>query len=156
MSSKMPVYVAALERGQSGAYNITDDDPAPVSEWLPYLAEAVGDGLGADQSADPAFAAGGDQATHDIAHDLGGIGCLVASRAQSARHRQAYLLHNVGFVLIDASQCFDDGPPYRLSIVERLLLLSLGRHVGFRLLDLLHLGFLQQRPSPCAQLRSPG
>ncbi|HZD38678.1 MAG TPA: NAD(P)-dependent oxidoreductase [Actinomycetes bacterium] len=34
--------VAALEQGASGVYNITDDDPAPVSEWLPYLAEAVG------------------------------------------------------------------------------------------------------------------
>jgi 2-alkyl-3-oxoalkanoate reductase len=34
--------VAALERGGSGAYNVTDDEPAPVSEWLPYLAEAVG------------------------------------------------------------------------------------------------------------------
>jgi nucleoside-diphosphate-sugar epimerase len=34
--------VAALERGEPGVYNITDDDPAPASEWLPYLAEAVG------------------------------------------------------------------------------------------------------------------
>jgi 2-alkyl-3-oxoalkanoate reductase len=34
--------VAALEHDTSGIYNITDDDPAPVSEWLPYLAEAVG------------------------------------------------------------------------------------------------------------------
>jgi nucleoside-diphosphate-sugar epimerase len=34
--------VAALERGDSGVYNITDDEPAPVAEWLPYLAEAVG------------------------------------------------------------------------------------------------------------------
>jgi len=34
--------VAALERGSGGAYNVTDDEPAPVSEWLPYLAEAVG------------------------------------------------------------------------------------------------------------------
>ncbi len=33
--------VAALERG-SGVYNIVDDDPAPVAEWLPYLAEVVG------------------------------------------------------------------------------------------------------------------
>jgi 2-alkyl-3-oxoalkanoate reductase len=33
---------AALERGSPGVYNVTDDDPAPVSEWLPYLAEAVG------------------------------------------------------------------------------------------------------------------
>jgi len=34
--------VAALERGAPGAYNVTDDEPARVSEWLPYLAEAVG------------------------------------------------------------------------------------------------------------------
>jgi nucleoside-diphosphate-sugar epimerase len=34
--------VAALERGDPGLYNIADDDPAPTSEWLPYLAEAVG------------------------------------------------------------------------------------------------------------------
>jgi nucleoside-diphosphate-sugar epimerase len=34
--------VAALTRGLSGAYNIVDDDPAPVSQWLPALAEAVG------------------------------------------------------------------------------------------------------------------
>jgi 2-alkyl-3-oxoalkanoate reductase len=34
--------VAAVERGQRGVYNIVDDDPAPVSEWLPYLAEVVG------------------------------------------------------------------------------------------------------------------
>ena len=34
--------VAALERGAPGVYNVADDEPAPVSEWLPYLAEAVG------------------------------------------------------------------------------------------------------------------
>ena len=34
--------VAALERGTRGVYNIVDDDPAPVSVWLPYLADAVG------------------------------------------------------------------------------------------------------------------
>jgi len=34
--------VAALERGAPGVYNVVDDEPAPVSEWLPYLAEAVG------------------------------------------------------------------------------------------------------------------
>jgi 2-alkyl-3-oxoalkanoate reductase len=33
--------VAALERGSREVYNIVDDDPAPASEWLPYLAEAV-------------------------------------------------------------------------------------------------------------------
>jgi nucleoside-diphosphate-sugar epimerase len=34
--------VAALQSDVSGVYNITDDEPAPVAEWLPYLAEAVG------------------------------------------------------------------------------------------------------------------
>jgi 2-alkyl-3-oxoalkanoate reductase len=34
--------VAAIERGAPGIYQIVDDDPAPVSEWLPALAAAVG------------------------------------------------------------------------------------------------------------------
>jgi nucleoside-diphosphate-sugar epimerase len=34
--------VAALERGKPGVYNIVDNEPARVSEWLPYLADAVG------------------------------------------------------------------------------------------------------------------
>jgi nucleoside-diphosphate-sugar epimerase len=34
--------LAALERGQPGAYNVVDDDPAPVREWMPALASAVG------------------------------------------------------------------------------------------------------------------
>jgi nucleoside-diphosphate-sugar epimerase len=32
----------AVERGAPGVYNIVDDDPAPVSEWLPYLADVLG------------------------------------------------------------------------------------------------------------------
>jgi nucleoside-diphosphate-sugar epimerase len=34
--------VAAVERGERGIYNIVDDDPAPVAEWLPAAANAVG------------------------------------------------------------------------------------------------------------------
>lgn len=34
--------VAAIERGSRGVYNIVDDDPAPVAEWLPALAEELG------------------------------------------------------------------------------------------------------------------
>ncbi len=34
--------VEAIERGRPGIYNIVDDDPAPVREWLPYLAEVAG------------------------------------------------------------------------------------------------------------------
>jgi len=34
--------VAALARGAPGAYNIVDDDPAPVAQWLPALAAALG------------------------------------------------------------------------------------------------------------------
>jgi 2-alkyl-3-oxoalkanoate reductase len=33
---------AAVERGQPGIYNVVDDDPAPVREWLPGLATALG------------------------------------------------------------------------------------------------------------------
>ena len=31
----------AVERGQRGVYNVVDDDPAPVREWLPVLASAL-------------------------------------------------------------------------------------------------------------------
>ncbi len=34
--------VAALGDVPSGVYNVTDDEPAPVSQWLPVLAAAVG------------------------------------------------------------------------------------------------------------------
>ena len=34
--------VIAVERGASGVYNIVDDDPAPLREWLPVFAEAAG------------------------------------------------------------------------------------------------------------------
>ncbi len=35
--------VAAIERGHPGSiYNVADDEPAPVREWLPALAEALG------------------------------------------------------------------------------------------------------------------
>jgi nucleoside-diphosphate-sugar epimerase len=33
---------AAVTRGTPGVYNIVDDEPAPVSEWLPELARAIG------------------------------------------------------------------------------------------------------------------
>ncbi|HWM88383.1 MAG TPA: NAD(P)-dependent oxidoreductase [Kofleriaceae bacterium] len=33
---------AAVERGAPGVYNVVDDDPAPVSQWLPALADALG------------------------------------------------------------------------------------------------------------------
>jgi nucleoside-diphosphate-sugar epimerase len=32
----------AVERGAPGIYNIVDDEPAPVREWLPVLASALG------------------------------------------------------------------------------------------------------------------
>jgi nucleoside-diphosphate-sugar epimerase len=32
----------AVERGTPGLYNIVDDEPAAVAEWLPYLAECLG------------------------------------------------------------------------------------------------------------------
>jgi nucleoside-diphosphate-sugar epimerase len=32
----------AVEHGRPGIYNVVDDDPAPVREWLPVLASALG------------------------------------------------------------------------------------------------------------------
>jgi nucleoside-diphosphate-sugar epimerase len=32
---------AAIERGEPGVYNVSDDTPSPVSVWLPALAEAI-------------------------------------------------------------------------------------------------------------------
>jgi nucleoside-diphosphate-sugar epimerase len=34
--------LAAVERGQPGIYNIVDDEPAAVAEWLPAVAAALG------------------------------------------------------------------------------------------------------------------
>jgi nucleoside-diphosphate-sugar epimerase len=34
--------LAAVERGAPGIYNVVDDEPAPMREWLPAYAEAVG------------------------------------------------------------------------------------------------------------------
>jgi nucleoside-diphosphate-sugar epimerase len=34
--------VAAVERGTRGIYNVVDDEPAPVAEWLPALAQKIG------------------------------------------------------------------------------------------------------------------
>jgi nucleoside-diphosphate-sugar epimerase len=34
--------VAAVERGSRGIYNVVDDEPAPVADWLPAIAQAVG------------------------------------------------------------------------------------------------------------------
>jgi 2-alkyl-3-oxoalkanoate reductase len=33
--------LAAIDHGAPGIYNVVDDDPAPVAEWLPYLATVV-------------------------------------------------------------------------------------------------------------------
>jgi nucleoside-diphosphate-sugar epimerase len=33
---------AAIEGSATGIFNVVDDEPAPVSEWLPYLAAAIG------------------------------------------------------------------------------------------------------------------
>jgi 2-alkyl-3-oxoalkanoate reductase len=34
--------IAAVGHGVPGLYNVVDDDPAPVAEWLPYLAQVAG------------------------------------------------------------------------------------------------------------------
>lgn len=34
--------VAAIDHGRRGVYNVVDDEPAPVGEWLPVLARTLG------------------------------------------------------------------------------------------------------------------
>jgi nucleoside-diphosphate-sugar epimerase len=34
--------IAAFDRGSPGVYNVVDDEPAPMREWLPVYAEALG------------------------------------------------------------------------------------------------------------------
>jgi 2-alkyl-3-oxoalkanoate reductase len=34
--------LAAVDEGAPGIYNVVDSDPAPVAEWLPYLAKILG------------------------------------------------------------------------------------------------------------------
>jgi nucleoside-diphosphate-sugar epimerase len=34
--------MAAIEQGTRGVYNVVDDDPTPVAEWLPALAQTLG------------------------------------------------------------------------------------------------------------------
>jgi nucleoside-diphosphate-sugar epimerase len=34
--------LAAVGRGAPGVYNVVDSDPAPVAQWLPYLAKVLG------------------------------------------------------------------------------------------------------------------
>ena len=34
--------LAACERGEPGIYNVCDDEPAPMREWIPVYAEAIG------------------------------------------------------------------------------------------------------------------
>jgi nucleoside-diphosphate-sugar epimerase len=34
--------IAAVERGAAGVYNVTDDEPAAMTEWVPVLADATG------------------------------------------------------------------------------------------------------------------
>jgi nucleoside-diphosphate-sugar epimerase len=68
--------VAAVTHGGQGVYNIVDDDPAPVAEWLPALART----LGAKQpTRAPRLAAG--EAGAVLMTPLGGAANAKATRA---------------------------------------------------------------------------
>ncbi len=51
------VTVSAVERGAPGVYNVVDDDPAPMREWVPFLARLLG---GPEPAVVPADVAGRD------------------------------------------------------------------------------------------------
>ena len=48
---------AAVDRGGPGVYNVVDDDPAPMREWVPFLAQLIG---GPEPTVVPADVAGRD------------------------------------------------------------------------------------------------
>lgn len=69
--------VAALGNERPGAYNVVDDEPAPVSEWVPALAQALG---AAPPRRVPAW----------IARPLAGsYGVMTMTRAQGASNELA-------------------------------------------------------------------
>ena len=42
LSDAADATVAALDRGTPGIYNVVDDEPAPVHDWLPAYAQELG------------------------------------------------------------------------------------------------------------------
>jgi nucleoside-diphosphate-sugar epimerase len=48
------VTAAAVERGEPGVYNVVDDDPAPMRDWVPFLARLIGGPEPANIAADVA------------------------------------------------------------------------------------------------------
>jgi nucleoside-diphosphate-sugar epimerase len=73
--------LTALERGSPGVYNIVDDEPAPQSEWLPVLAQALG--------ADPPAPAEALPPPHDPVMSLRGASNARAKRELGWRPRHA-------------------------------------------------------------------
>lgn len=63
--------VLALDHGSPGVYNITDDDPAAVRDWLPVAAEALGAGRPRRVPALVGRLAAGRVATHPAIHQRG-------------------------------------------------------------------------------------
>ena len=41
VSDAVSATMQAVDRGNSGIYNVVDDEPAPQAEWVPYLAEIL-------------------------------------------------------------------------------------------------------------------
>lgn len=58
------VTVLALDHGSAGIYNAVDDNPAPMREWVPYLAEILGAPPPATVSAESAERDTGHQAVY--------------------------------------------------------------------------------------------
>jgi len=54
--------VLALDRGSTGIYNVVGDDPAPMHEWVPYVAQLIG--------APPPAAISVECAEREIGHQL--------------------------------------------------------------------------------------
>jgi RNA polymerase sigma-70 factor (TIGR02957 family) len=107
--------VAAVEHGGRGVYNIVDDDPAPVAEWLPALARI----LGAQQPTQaPRLAAG--EAGAVLMTEIRG-----ASNAKAKRElgwRPAHPSWRQGFGgMTDRERLLDELRPVAFAIAYRML-----------------------------------
>jgi RNA polymerase sigma-70 factor (ECF subfamily) len=114
--------VAALEHGERGSYNLVDDDPAPVSEWLPQLAAAVG---AKPPLRVPAWLwrlLAGDAAVRMMTETRGSSNAKARRERRRRRRADAYLRYTRA---IDEGVRIDSLESYRCAVVTRLSIDSL-------------------------------
>ena len=86
--------VVAVEHGRPGVYNVVDDDPAPVREWLPVLASAL---EAKPPQACPALARSAGGRRGGDGHDDRDEGCLERKAKRELGWQPRYASWRQGF-----------------------------------------------------------